>query len=78
MQKALVTYERLKTNPLIDPQLLTTYLLHELHGTQFDTMMRTLGQLAQQQSAGVQGSTQENPLSAEQFMQTLARPRKAA
>src|SRR3990172_4615985 len=67
MQKALVTYERLKTNPLIDPQLLTTYLLHELHGTQFDTMMRTLGQLAQQQSAGVQGSTQENPLSAEQL-----------
>lgn len=39
-QKALVVYERLKLNPLIDPEKLTRYLLHELHGVQYDDMMK--------------------------------------
>lgn len=39
-QKAIQLYSILKTNPLIDPLLLTQYLLHELHGVQFDDMMR--------------------------------------
>lgn len=69
MNKALITYERLKTNPLIDPQLLTQYLLHSLHGVAFDNMMRTMQQLA---ATGAAGATQENPLSAGQFMQRLA------
>ena len=42
--KALALYERLKTNPIIDPFKLTQYLLHELHGTAFDDMMRQLPQ----------------------------------
>jgi len=70
MQKALVTYERLKTNPLIDPTLLTQYLLHALHGVQFDNMMRTLQQLA---ASGASGATSQNPIGPEQFMQVLAR-----
>lgn len=41
-QRALALYERLKTNPMIDPFKLTQYLLHELHGTAFDDMMRAL------------------------------------
>ena len=41
-QKALQLYQVLKTNPLIDPIQLTQYLLHELHGTAFDSMMRAL------------------------------------
>jgi hypothetical protein len=72
MNKALVTYERLKTNPLIDPELLTSYLLHSLHGVQFDNMLRTLQQL---RSSGAAGGTPENPLTADQYMQRLAAPR---
>lgn len=41
-QKAAALYQMLKTNPLIDPVRLTQYLLHELHGVQFDDMMRVL------------------------------------
>jgi len=41
-QRAVGLYNILKTNPLIDPMKLTQYLLHELHGTQFDDMMRML------------------------------------
>ena len=40
--KAVQLYSLLKTNPLIDPVQLTQYLLHELHGVQFDDMMRVL------------------------------------
>ena len=39
-QRALTVYNVLKTNPLVDPIRLTRYLLHELHGVQFDDMMR--------------------------------------
>ena len=38
-ERAKITYEILKSNPLINPQLLTRYLLHELHGVQFDDML---------------------------------------
>lgn len=41
-QRALVLFQQLKTNPLIDPIKLTQYLLHELQGPQFDDMMRML------------------------------------
>ena len=40
--KAAQVYQLLKTNPLLDPQKLTQYLLHEMHGVQFDDMMRAL------------------------------------
>lgn len=40
--RAMAFYERLKTNPLIDPIKLTQYLLTELPGVQFDDMMRML------------------------------------
>lgn len=42
--KALKTYEILKMNPLINPVLLTRYLLRELHGVSFDDMMQGLPQ----------------------------------
>lgn len=79
MQKAIITYERLKTNPLIDPELLTQYMLNELHGVQFDNMLRSLAQLQQrQQASGAPGSTQENPVGVGQFMEMMARGRQAA
>jgi len=40
--KALKTYEIMKTNPLVDPILLTKYVLRELHGISFDDMMPEL------------------------------------
>ena len=39
-QKAVQAYGLLKSNPLIEPMKLTKYLLHELHGTAFDDMLR--------------------------------------
>lgn len=39
-QKAVQLYGILKENPMIDPMRLTRYLLHEMHGVQFDDMMR--------------------------------------
>jgi hypothetical protein len=41
-QKALQVYQLLKSNPLIDPIQLTQYLLRELHGVQYDQLMRGL------------------------------------
>ncbi len=38
--KAMALYERLKSNPLIDPLKLTQYLLHEMEGVQFSSMLR--------------------------------------
>ncbi len=40
--KAAQVYTLLKENPMIDPQRLTQYLLHEMHGVQFDDIMRAL------------------------------------
>lgn len=69
MNKALVTYERLKTNPLIDPELLTKYLLHELHGVQFDNMLRTMQQNA---AAGAPGATSDRPLQVPDYIRLVA------
>jgi len=44
-QKAFLMYERLASNPLIDPIQLTAFLLHELQGVEFDGMMRGMGLL---------------------------------
>ena len=62
-QKALILYERLKMNPLIDPFQLTKYLLNELHGVAFDDMIAGLPR-------GL-GLTQDNPLNVQQFGQVL-------
>ena len=61
-QKALLMYDRLKMNPIIDPIKLTEYLLHELHGVAFDDMMRGIPQGA---------GTQENPATPDQFGQIM-------
>lgn len=70
MQKAIMTYERLKLNPLIDPDLLTRYFLRELHGVQFDNMIK---QLQMNAAAGVQGATPTNPLTTAQYVEQVAR-----
>jgi len=62
--KADRVYERLKVNPLIDPLSLTRYYLHEMHGVQFDDMMRGLPQGA--------GGPQQ-PLRVEQYSDILQR-----
>ena len=41
-QKAMQVFQFLQANPLIDPHKLTQYLLHELHGTAFDDIMKAL------------------------------------
>jgi hypothetical protein len=61
--KALVLYERLKMNPLIDPFKLTSFLLRELHGVAFDDMMRGFPE-------GL-GMTPGQPMNIGQFQQTL-------
>lgn len=54
-KRASEVYAMMRSNPLIDPVGLTQYLLHELHGVEFDNLMR--GQ-------GLQGGgTQDKPLS---------------
>ncbi len=54
--KAVQLYQLLRTNPLIDPVQLTQYLLHELHGVQFDDMMRVLPAVqGGQQEVGMEG-----------------------
>ena len=69
-QKALILYERLKTNPLIDPYKLTKYLMNELHGVAFDDMIAGLPRGA--------GLNQENPLSIDQFSQLTQNVEKVA
>jgi hypothetical protein len=62
-EKALILYNILKTNPLVDPYKLTSYLLHELHGVAFDDMI-----------AGAPpgtGMTPQNPMSVGQFGQVM-------
>ena len=59
-QKAVQTYTLFRANPLIDPIKLTQYLLHEMHGVQFDDMLRI-------PNFGDAAGTSENPLSLGQF-----------
>lgn len=62
-QRAKEMYTILKENPLIDPMKLTQYLLHEVHGTAFDDMMRFLPQLGEQQ---------QEAMTPQQFSQSIA------
>jgi hypothetical protein len=62
-QRAIQLYGLLRTNPLINPIKLTQYLLHQLHGTQFDDMM-------QNPMAGP-GMSPQNPLQLGQYVQLL-------
>lgn len=74
-QKAMLLYERLKTNPIIDPMKLTSYLLHELHGVQFDDMMRMLPAVpGQQQGNGPVGMQQYGQM-IQQSMGQIAGPK---
>jgi hypothetical protein len=41
-QKAMGVYEILKSNPMIDPEKLTQFLLSEMKGVQFDDLMRAM------------------------------------
>lgn len=58
-QEAVQMYSILKENPLIDPVQLTRYLLREMHGIDFDQMMRPL------QGAGM---SPDNPVGMQQAM----------
>jgi hypothetical protein len=49
--KAVAVYQLLKTNPLIDPQALTRYLLTEMGGVELDDLMRALPPVPNQGSA---------------------------
>jgi len=69
MQKADMVYEKMKLNPLIDPQLLTKYYLREMHGVQYDTMLKTITQNA---ARGIAGSSPDTPIGSEQLMQMMA------
>ena len=66
--KANVVYEKLKLNPLIDPHLLTKYYLREMHGVQYDSMMKAVTQNA---AVGAPGSAPDMPISSEQLMQLM-------
>lgn len=78
--KAVNVYNLLKANPLIDPQMLTSYLLREMHGVAYDHLVKSVQQMSnnvqQAAAAGQQGATPGNPVDANQFMQMLAQGRK--
>lgn len=69
-QKALIMYERLKQNPLVDPYRLTQYLMHELHGVAFDDMIAGMPR-------GI-GLTQDKPMSVGQFGQVVQNVQRRA
>lgn len=62
-QSAIQTYSLFKDNPLIDPAKLTKNTLRELHGVEFDDMMRDLGVMRD----GAGGNPSQ-PLSMEQYL----------
>lgn len=72
-QKAHALYERFKTNPLINPFLLTKFLLHETQGVVWDHMM----QVAAMSRPGQPGSTIDQPMDARQFMDSVLRSGQA-
>src|SRR5690606_23544312 len=61
--KAIIMYNQLKTNPLIDPFRLTAYLLRELPGVHFDDLLSGFPE-------GL-GMTPGNPMNIGQFQQVL-------
>ena len=68
--KAVNVYNLLKPNPLIDADMLTRYVLKELHGVQYDNMMK---QVMQNAATGTSGSAPEMPMGAQDYMALLAR-----
>ena len=58
-QKAVQVFQMLNQDPMIDQHQLRRYLLHELHGTVFDSMLPPPGTIGSQQ----------NPMSIQQAMQ---------
>ncbi len=68
-QKAVEVYTLLKSNPLIDPVKLTSNLLHELYGVQFDDMMKGIPLGA--------GLSPQNPASVGQMTQVIQNAAKA-
>lgn len=71
-QKAVQTYGVLKDNPLIDPHLLTKYLLRELHGVQYDNMIRGVQALSQQAASQAPGATQGQPIQMGDYIKRMA------
>lgn len=61
--KAMEVYQIFKENPLIDPMELTRYLLREMHGVEYDSLMRGMPRGA--------GATQQRPLNVSQYTQVL-------
>jgi len=64
-QKANATFDRLKSNPLIDPIGLTEYLLHEMHGVEFDHLMVALNLQG--------GGTEDKPITPQEYAQILGK-----
>jgi hypothetical protein len=63
--KAMEVYQVFKENPLIDPRELTRYLLREMHGVEYDALMRGMPEGA--------GLTQQRPLQIGEYTQILNR-----
>jgi len=78
--KAVNVYNLLKANPLIDPQMLTAYLLREMHGVSYDHLVKAVQQMSngvqQAAAAGQPGATPGNPVNAGELMKMLAQGRK--
>lgn len=68
-QKAVQVYTMLKANPLIDPEKITKYILRELHGVEFDELMRGIG--AMRQGAG---GNPDQPMDMSQYIQSQGQP----
>ena len=62
-QRAKELYQILAPNPNIDPLKLTQYLLHNLHGTAFDDMLRQLPPM--------EGTSPDNPMPIDQYTNNL-------
>lgn len=68
---ATMVYTTGKANPLIDPEMLTKYWLREMGGVSLDDMMR---QVQSNAAAGAPGSSPDQPMGPEQFMQQMMQP----
>lgn len=69
-QRALSLFERLRSNPLIDPVKLTQYLLTNLSGVQFDDLMAVIPPVPQ--------GAQNGPVSPQQVPQVMQQRLAAA
>lgn len=87
-QDAAQIYSLIKDNPLIDPVLLTRTTLRKFTGVEYDDMLRPEALQALQMkliqslsvrmqenaAAGIPGATPETPITAEQYVERVARP----